>query len=289
MEEGSRWECECLERRAGVGAGSARGAAAGAPAPGFGAGIAGRVEGGGAGRAAGGSRARSDRAGPRGARRRALGAEGVCGRGLGGRPGFFQPAEGLGVRGAPCLAGPGWSGAAEVWETKKDRVLGGGKVCWRGAGSAGAGWCFCLSQQTQVRGGGWRTFFGDLPPPSQTSGGRGCLGTGRGGPRGAVVVGRVEWELCELQRPAGGGLSGGALGAVVRKGICRKGRSVEWGDTGVNSGGSPEEACEKRAPPVPGCHRHGTLRSRAVCCYSYVLVTVIWLLLKMRANSDCDH
>lgn len=73
------------------------------------------------------------------------------------------------------------------------------------------------------------------------------------------------------------------------KEFAERKEALRWGDTGVNSGGSPEEASEKRAPPVPGCYRHGTLRGRAVCCYSYVLVTVIWLLLKMRANSDCDH
>lgn len=72
-----------------------------------------------------------------------------------------------------------------------------------------------------------------------------------------------------------------APGGVVGSGL--------WGDTGVNFGGRPEEAGEERAPPGPGCRRHGTVRSRAVCCYSYVLVTVLWLLLKMRANSDCDH
>lgn len=65
--------------------------------------------------------------------------------------------------------------------------------------------------------------------------------------------------------------------------------SAVWRDTGVNFGGSPEEAGEKRAPPGPGCHSHRTLQIRALCCYSYILVTVIWLLLKMRANSYCDR
>lgn len=68
---------------------------------------------------------------------------------------------------------------------------------------------FLPLRQTELRGGCWRTFFGDLLPPKRP-GGRGCLGGGPGSPRGAVVVGRGERELGELQRSAGGRLSGGA-------------------------------------------------------------------------------
>lgn len=214
--EGSRWECGCLGERAEAGAGSARGAAAGARAPGFGAGIAGRGEGGGAGRAAGGSRARSDRAGPRGARRRALGAEGVCGRGLGGRPGFLQPAEGRGVRGAPCLAERGWSAPLAPLKFRRLRrtefpgrksVLAKSGICWSRL----------VFLPLAADPSPWRrleNFFWRLAASKRLG------AAAASAPGGAVVVGRVQWELGWLQRPAGAGLSGGALGAVVRKGIC---------------------------------------------------------------------
>lgn len=45
----------------------------------------------------------------------------------------------------------------------------------------------------------------------------------------------------------------------------------------------------RKAPLGPECHRRGTPQGWAACCCSPALVTVIGLLLKMRANSDCDH
>lgn len=103
MEEGARWERGYLEEPAGVLTDRTRGATAGAQALGIGAGSAGQGEGGGAGSAADGSPALSDRAGPRGARRRARGAEGVCGRGSRGRGGSPGPAEGRGALCTPRL------------------------------------------------------------------------------------------------------------------------------------------------------------------------------------------
>lgn len=156
-------------------------------------------------------------------------------------------------------------------------------MCWREVGSAGAGWCFCLPDRPNSALAAGELFFCRLTA-SPTSGGRGCPGGGPGGSRWAVVAGRAGWELCEPQRPEGGGrLSGVRWEQWFEKGFAGRRETLRWGDTGVNSGGSPEEAGEKRALPGPGCCCHGTLRSRVVCCYSYVLVTVIWLLLKMRA------
>lgn len=62
---------------------------------------------------------------------------------------------------------------------------------------------------------------------------------------------------------------GAAAGMLGRKPLA-------WvvGDTGGNFGGNPEYVGE------PGCQGRGTLRSRLVGCYSCVLVTAIWLLLK---------
>lgn len=141
----------------------ARGTAAGARAPGL---CAGRGEGGGAGCAAGGSQAWSGRAGPRRARGDALGARRACaGVGRVG-VGTFSSQRRDAALPAPCTSRGGDGGrqgcrwSLGVWEGPSSW---GGKVCWWGAGSAGAGWRFCLLQPTQSCGsGGWRTFWGRL-------------------------------------------------------------------------------------------------------------------------------
>lgn len=168
-------------------------------------------------------------------------------------------------------------------------------MCWREAGSAGAGWRFCLSQPTQLCGGGWRTFLGDLLLPKYL----GAAATPAAGR--VVVVGCAEGSCVSRSGPREESCVWWAVGSGPKRVLreeekCRGGKKLftrgYGGDTGVNFSGSPEEAekeKKKRAPLCSGCHRHGTLRSGAVCCYSYVLVTVIWLLLKTRANSACDH
>lgn len=268
----------------------------GAPAPGLGAGIARRGEGGSAGRAAGGSRARSGRARPRGARRRARGAEGVCGRGPGWASGLSSAGGETRLR---CCPAPGRSGvvgarsgAAEVWESKKDRVPGE-EEC--------AGEKRDLPEQAGVSASRadptprWRleNFFLQTYRLPNVGGprlpGRRAGRLPLGGGRGARGLGVVRAAAAGLGVGVGGRLSGVRWEQWSEKGFAGRRETLRWGDTGVNSGGSPEEAGEKRAPPGPGCCCHGTLRSGVVCCYSYVLVTVIWLLLKMRANSDCDH
>lgn len=127
MEEGSRWDSGCLEGRAGVRAGSARSAAAGAPAPELEAGDRParrgrrcRARGGrkpGAERPSGAPRGAETRAG-RGGRVRAWAgwALGLSPAGQATRRSWCPVLSRSGVVGA--------SSAAEVWESKKDRVPG---------------------------------------------------------------------------------------------------------------------------------------------------------------------
>lgn len=201
----------CLEGPAGVGAGTARGAAAGARAPGLGPGCAGRRQGGGTGHAAGGSRARSGRAGPRGARRRARGEEGVCGRGPGGRRDFPRPAEQRGSRshrrltelghGAPVVQLKFGSLRRTEFPGRKS-VLARSGICW--------GWVafLPLAGDPAPRRLRLENFFWRLAA-SQRSGGRGGPGGGRRA-RGGVAVGTAA---SSRRRAVCGG-----EGAVVRMG-----------------------------------------------------------------------
>lgn len=228
----------------------------------------------------------------------ARGARRACaGRGLGGRRGFPGPEEGRRVRSPVCLAslGQGASGAPLKFGSQKTEFLGRKSVLAR-SGSCWGRLAFLPLAVDPTRRRRRRRlenffffFFGDLQPPKRR-------GPWRSGRRAGVAGrtsggGRGRWREEGCLRWGGGSGPNPDLQEGSKRGDGEE--LVVWsvwrGDTGVNSGGSPGEAGEKRAPPGLGCHRHGTLRSRVVCFYSYVLVTVIWLLLKMRAHSDCDH
>lgn len=212
MEEGARWERGCLEGWARVAVDCTRGSTTGAQELGLGAGSAGQGEGGGAGRAAGGSPARSGRAGPRGARRRARGAEGVCGRGgLVPKRDAALPAPSASRRwgaGQWAPEAPLKFGSLKRTEFPgRKSVLARSGICW----SRLAFLPFAADPTLRRR---LANFFGRLAA-SQISGGRSYTGGGQGCGRGVR-----GGELCEPQRPARGGLCVVGSGQWSEKGFA---------------------------------------------------------------------
>lgn len=131
-------------------------------------------------------------------------------------------------------------------------------MCWREAGSAGAGWRFCLSQPTQLCGGGWRTFLGDLLLPKYL----GAAATPAAGR--VVVVGCAEGSCVSRSGPREESCVWWAVGSGPKRVLreeekCRGGKKLftrgYGGDTGVNFSGNPEEAekeKKKKSPSVLG-------------------------------------
>lgn len=193
----------------------------------------------------GGPGARRAEAGPRGARRASAGV---------GRAGWGTRVRGFSRRRPAGRAGErSGEGSLGVGH----RVPGGRKCA--GPRGVGRGSLALLPLAAHRLGGGPRTFLRLAVSPGAVA--AGAEGRSRG-----------PWRRREEGCPRRGSGAG-------RKGGCGRDAGREplgWvvGDTGGNFGGSREDAGE------PGCHGRGTLRSRLVGCYSCVLVTAIWLLLK---------
>lgn len=100
-------------------------------------------------------------------------------------------------------------------------------MCWREAGSAGAGWCFYLSGRPNSAAAAGELFLETYCLPN-VRGAAAASAAGRAAPAGRWSWGAVSgsWVNCRGRREEG---FLGALGAVVRKSICRKGRNVEVG------------------------------------------------------------
>lgn len=171
------------------------------------------------------------------------------GRGSAGSPGVGRQAG----RPAGRASRPGAAG--EVWEW--ERRVPGGRKC---AGPRGVGRerlaLLPLAVHTPARRRP-QNFLRLVVSPEAVA--TGAEGRSRG-----------PWRRREEGCPRRGR---GAEGGCGRDAGCEP---LGWvvGDTGGNFGGSREDAGE------PGCHGRGTLRSGLVGCYSCVLVTAIWLLLK---------
>lgn len=220
---------------------------------------------GGLGRGARAAGCRGSPGGPRawGEERAAGRARGGRKRGPAGRGGQVRAWAGraggrvsAGSPGAGRRGGRASGAAREVWEWGH-RVPGGRKCA--GPRGVGRGSLALLPLAAHRLGGGPRTFLRLAVSPGAVA--AGAEGRSRG-----------PWRRREEGCPRRGRGAG-------RKGGCGRDAGREplgWvvGDTGGNFGGSREDAGE------PGCHGRGTLRSRLVGCYSCVLVTAIWLLLK---------
>lgn len=265
MEKGARMEC--VFGGAGGGRGGHR---EGRRGGGSGAGARARVRRPKTGRryrARGGRKPGAER--PSGAPR---GAETRAGRGgrvraWAGWASGFSPARGATRQSqppAPHRAGAwGAGGAAEVWESEKNRVPGEEKCAGEKRDLLGLGGVFAARRRPSSAAAAAGELFLETCSLPKVWGpwrpGRGSQGArrGSGGNRG------VQQEEGCLRWGGGSGTNG-----ISRVGEKRGGREELfvgwWGDTGVIFGGSPEEAGKKRAPPGLGCHRHGTLQGWAV-------------------------
>lgn len=215
---------------AGVGEGRAGSAAAGAWALGLRAASAGRGEGGVAGRAAGGSRAWSGRAGPRGARRRARGAEGVGWVGvrafLGSyRLGARSPSRGAGLGRGRVGAGD----AAEVWESERDRVPGELK---------------CADEE---------------PDPLEEAG----VSASRSGPNSAAAAGELFVRLAAPERWEGRAWRGGGRGRA--EGSCGSRRGRPWRAAAAGRGSGPKRVLWEGRSVQVGRSRLVTVVGRYRC------------------------